>query len=94
MTTVRKKLENKAYWGWFMAKANCNPKPGEYVCGENATDNLYHDFEQTPRGDCGKGVERGEYVFDHRNTSLRGWLINTMFLGNATGGGNPAVSGL
>eukprot|EP01047_Picozoa_sp_COSAG01_P013703 COSAG01_NODE_650_length_14506_cov_24.157354_16_plen_70_part_00 len=29
----------------------------------------------------------------HRNSSLRPWLINTMFLGKATGGGNKAVSG-
>jgi len=53
----------------------------------------YHDFEQTPGGDCGKGVKCGEYVFNHRNSSLRPWLINTMFLGKATGGGNKAVSG-
>lgn len=32
-------------------------------------------------------------VFNHRNESLRPWLIHTMFLGNATGGGNPAVDG-
>ena len=38
-------------------------------------------------------VECGEYVFDHRNKTLLQWIINTMFLGNATGGGNPAVSG-
>jgi hypothetical protein len=93
MTTVREKLEDKAHWGWFMAKKGCMPTPGHYVCGANATDNLYHDFEQTPHGDCGKGIECGEYVFNHMNSSLRPWLIQTMFLGNATGGGNKAVSG-
>ena len=93
MTSVREKLENKQHWGWFMAKKGCNPSPGVYTCGTNATTNLYHDFEQTPHGDCGKGIECGEYVFDHRNETLRDWLIHTMFLGNATGGGNPSVSG-
>ena len=92
-TDVREKLTDKAYWGWFMAKKGCNPSPGEYVCGDNATGNLYHDFEQTPHGDCGVGVECGEYVFDHRNASIRQWLIDTVFLGNETGGGNPAVQG-
>ena len=93
MTTVREKLEDKAHWGWFMPKKGCMPSPGHYTCGANATDNLYHDFEQTPHGDCGKGIECGEYVFNHRNASLRPWLIQTMFLGKATGGGNLAVSG-
>ena len=54
-----------------MPKKGCMPSPGHYTCGANATDNLYHDFEQTPHGDCGKGIECGEYVFNHRNASLR-----------------------
>ena len=66
MTTVREKLEDKAHWGWFMPKKGCMPSPGHYVCGESATANLYHDFEQTPHGDCGRGVECGEYVFNVR----------------------------
>jgi hypothetical protein len=61
-TTVRKLLEDRAQWGLFMPLAGCMPEPGEYVCGPNATQNLYHDFEQTPKGDCGVGVECGEYV--------------------------------
>lgn len=94
MTTVREKLEDRAHWGWFMPKVGCMPSPGHYVCGGNATDNLYHDFEQSPHsGDCGVGVQCGEYVFNHVNDSLLPWLIDTMFLGNETGGGNPAVSG-
>jgi hypothetical protein len=48
MTTVREKLEDKSYWGWFMPNKGCNPSPGVYTCGPNATTNLYHDFEQTP----------------------------------------------
>lgn len=60
MTTVREKLEDRDYWGWFMPNKGCNPSPGVYTCGPNATTNLYHDFEQTPHGDCGKGIECGE----------------------------------
>lgn len=59
-TTVRTLLEDKAQWGLFMPRKGCMPSPGEYICGDNATTNLYHDFEQTPRGDCGNGVECGE----------------------------------
>jgi len=102
-TSVRKLLEDKAQWGLFVPLKGCSPAPGEYVCGPDATQNLFHvrgprrraprplgraggrfnrsaraltapppphpsqDFEQTPRGDCGVGIECGEYVFDHRN---------------------------
>jgi len=55
-TSVREKLEDRAWWGWFLPYANCTA----HACGPNATQNLYHDFEQTPRGDCGEGVECGE----------------------------------
>ena len=30
-TDVRVKLQDKAYWGWFMAKKGCNPSPGELL---------------------------------------------------------------
>ena len=62
-----------------MPLAGCMPSPGNYVCGPNATTNLYHDFEQTPRGDCGVGVECGEYVFDHRNASVRTFFLGDYF---------------
>jgi hypothetical protein len=52
-------LQDPAYWGFFMPYANCSSAPGVYVCGPNATANLYHDFEQTPSGDCGAGVQCG-----------------------------------
>jgi hypothetical protein len=63
---VREKLEDKRYWGWFLPLENCTDGIGGYTCGPNVTDNLYHDFEQTPTGDCGYGIECGEYLFDHR----------------------------
>eukprot|EP00730_Choanoeca_flexa_P007319 TRINITY_DN12312_c0_g1_i1.p5 TRINITY_DN12312_c0_g1~~TRINITY_DN12312_c0_g1_i1.p5 ORF type:complete len:141 (+),score=4.70 TRINITY_DN12312_c0_g1_i1:2899-3321(+) len=46
LTHVREKLEDPQYSGFFMAKAGCVPRSGHYICGPNATDNLYHDFEQ------------------------------------------------
>eukprot|EP00730_Choanoeca_flexa_P007323 TRINITY_DN12312_c0_g1_i6.p2 TRINITY_DN12312_c0_g1~~TRINITY_DN12312_c0_g1_i6.p2 ORF type:complete len:328 (+),score=59.23 TRINITY_DN12312_c0_g1_i6:2846-3829(+) len=93
LTHVREKLEDPQYSGFFMAKAGCVPRSGHYICGPNATDNLYHDFEQTPQGACGVGVECGEYVFDHRNSSLQAWLLNDYFMDAKTGGNNPNVDG-
>lgn len=91
-TSVRTKLEDPAYWGWFMPLANCHPSPGVYVCGPDATHNLYHDFEQTPQGDCGRGIECGEYVFNHLNESLRSFLLGEYFFG-PLGAGNETVKG-
>lgn len=95
-TTVRKLLEDKSQWGLFMPLAGCMPSPGNYVCGPNATQNLYHDFEQSPRnvtGDlCGVGVECGEYVFNHLNSSLTDFLLGDYFFG-VTGGGNALIDG-
>jgi hypothetical protein len=42
--------------------------------------------------DCGS-VPCGEYLFDHRNASLRRWLVD-VYIGGAEGIGNPAVSGI
>ena len=33
-----------------MPYKGCMPTPGVYVCGPNATQNLYHDFEETSVG--------------------------------------------
>lgn len=90
-TSVREKLEDRAFWGFFLPLANCT----RYECGPNATANLYHDFEQTPRerGGCGLGVECGEYLFDLRNASARAWLRGD-YLTSATGLGSPAIHGL
>jgi hypothetical protein len=75
-----------------MPYAGCNPAPGVYTCGDNATVNLYHDHEQTPTGDCGVGIECGEYVFNHRNASLTDFLLGDYFFG-PTGAGSPIISG-
>jgi len=84
-STVREKLENPQYWGWFLHYKNAS--------GNTASTNLYHDFGQTPGGDCGKGVECGEYLFDHRNDTLREWLINE-YVVSQNGVLNPAIDGV
>ena len=93
-TSVRTKLEDRQYWGYFMPYANCSTSPGVYVCGPNATMNLYHDFEQTPTGNCGVGVQCGEYVFNHRNTSLSSFLLGEYFFDPVNGMGNPLLDGV
>ncbi len=65
-----------------MPIAGCMPSPGQYVCGANASQNLYHDFEETPAArtfHCGAGIECGEYVFNHRNASLRDFFLGDYF---------------
>lgn len=61
---------------------------------------LYHSQDQAPPPpDCGPGnncdcggVPCGEYLFDHRNKSLREWIVKEHILG-PLGMGNPNVSG-
>lgn len=80
--SVRRLLEDRAQWGLFMPLAGCNPAPGVYTCGANASQNLYHDFEETPQARtfrCGVGIECGEYVFNHRNASLRDFFLGDYF---------------
>jgi hypothetical protein len=65
-----------------MPYAGCMPTPGNYVCGPNASQNLYHDFLETPFARtfrCGVGIECGEYVFNHRNSSLRDFFLGEYF---------------
>jgi hypothetical protein len=65
---------------------------------------LYHSQDQTPQhpgecvGDCScHGVPCGEYVWDHRNASLREWLVREHVMGVSSGGtdgmANPNISG-
>ena len=77
-------------------------------CQENqGCSALYHDELSTPQDtgkpniqkdgwcnstcDCG-GVPCGEYLFDHRNSSLGDWLLETFLFGD-TGMGSPFVDG-
>ena len=65
---VRAKINDPAYSGWFLHTAH----------GQGS--GYYHDSEQTPHGDCG-GVVCGEYLWDHRNQSLRAFLVDTIIAG-------------
>lgn len=42
--------------------------------------------------DCGPGLPCGEYLWDHRNASLREWLVDE-FVGGPNGLANPSVDG-
>jgi len=70
---------------------------------------FYHDQEQTPQvptisnphpdGSCSKdgcncGLNPcGEYIFDHRNASVKDWIIQNLILSD-TGLGSPSVDGM
>jgi len=104
-SSVRTKITDPAYSGWFLKfkpngpyhVPNCDKNYNPPLCSD-----LYHDQDQTPQhpsgdGSCTKpcdcgGVPCGEYLWDHRNDSLREFLINEFLLG-PTGLGDPNVSG-
>ena len=109
-TSVREKINDPAYSGWFLpAKPGGSlPNSSYWVdqCDRSwdppRCSDLYKDKDQTPgfpHGDgscpgpcdCG-GVPCGEYLWDHRNASLRTWIINDFLLG-PTGLGNENISG-
>ena len=110
-TTVREKILDPAYAGWFINFSGNH----DYHVPDCAAENkskcsvFYHDQEQTPAvptasnphpdGSCpstgcdvGPNLPCGEYVFDHRNESLREFLIDELFLGK-TGMGDPSITG-
>ncbi len=112
MASVREKISDPAYAGWFLRfKAGGSRPDGTWhvpACDNNykppLCSALYHDQEQTPSwphggdGDCGGpcdcgGVPCGEYLWDHRNASLREWLVDT-YLAGPTGVGRASISGL
>jgi hypothetical protein len=43
--------------------------------------------------DCGEGLPCGEYLWNHRNSSLRKWLVDEFVMNNRTGAGNPNIDG-
>jgi len=117
ITTVRLKLEDPQYAGWFLlfdaAKLASNSTV-EKPCDLNRPDptsmcsTLYHDQLETPEHvppnpnvpgickgvcDCGSVIPCGEYVFDHRNASLRKWLLEE-YIGGKEGIGSDAIDGI
>ena len=100
---VSSKLNDPAYQGWFLRfdpqKRNLSSPP----CTEGVCSSAYHSQDQTPQHltgrkechtkcDCGPNVPCGEYLWDHRNASLRKWLVQEHVMG-AHGMGNENVSG-
>eukprot|EP00056_Hartaetosiga_gracilis_P008939 m.128241 g.128241 ORF g.128241 m.128241 type:complete len:419 (-) comp13022_c0_seq6:1961-3217(-) len=102
---VREKIEDPQYAGWFLKfKDGVNGSYHVPPCTLGKCSEFYHDQDQTPEHphgdgscvdacDCGS-IPCGEYLWDHRNESLREFLINEFVLGNDTGVGNPLVSGV
>jgi hypothetical protein len=100
--SVREKISDPAYSGWFLSFKPTGPY-NVPQCTYNVCSTLYHDQDQTPEHpsgdgsctevcDCGGVVPCGEYLWDHRNASLRTFLIEEFILG-PTGLGNENVSG-
>ena len=109
-TDIREKLVDPAYSDWFLKfkpEPPYNMPPCTNTTINGKTDSkcsmLYHDQDQTPHHpsqchqecDCGKGLPCGEYLYDHRNASLRKWLTDTFILASAnnTGLNNPNIDG-
>lgn len=102
-TNVREKLTDPAYAGWFLAFKPGGSLPNHTYhvppCTAGKCSALYHDQEQTPEHpgvcvqpcDCGS-VPCGEYLWDHRNESLRDYLLSEVVLGK-NGLGSPYVDG-
>ena len=59
-TLVREKLADPQWWGFFLRKKNAT--------GTDASGVLYHDWDYRvdKTGDCGQGIECGEYLWDVR----------------------------
>jgi hypothetical protein len=90
-TTVREKLADPAYSGWFLKfdpAATPHVPPCDDVTGQCNPN--YHDQLQTPSAhpggdgycgdycDCGNGIPCGEYLWDHRNLSVRTFLVDVL----------------
>jgi hypothetical protein len=99
---LREKLEDPQYSGWWMKFDNAtNDEKLTPRCAHNSRLNrtlcsdLFHSpLRWTTDGDdCGDIIPCGDYVFDHRNASLREWIVQEHMLGEEWGLGHPAVDG-
>eukprot|EP01048_Picozoa_sp_COSAG05_P008710 COSAG05_NODE_678_length_7984_cov_3.957134_3_plen_811_part_00 len=97
---VAEKLADERYSGFFLPFRD--GIHGSYTsppCSHGLCSPLYHSQDQVPahanfaNGSCGVGVPCGEYLFDHRNESLRRWLVDNFVLG-PLGIGSDLVSGM
>lgn len=99
---LREKIEDPQYSGWFIhfgagndekktPRCEFNPRLNKQLC----TDLFHTKLAWTENGhDCGDHIPCGDYVFDHRNASLREWIVSDFMMGDALGMGNrTAVDG-
>eukprot|EP00935_MAST-01C_sp_MAST-1C-sp1_P002224 g2224.t1 len=97
----REKLEDPAYAGWFVPfgpnnsekltpRCELNPRLNKTLCSD-----LFHTrLAWTEDGhDCGDVIPCGDYVFDHRNQSLREWIVKELMMGPMGMGNRSAVDG-
>jgi hypothetical protein len=59
-------------------------------CTSGLCSNLYHSQDQVQLDSCNgtcdcSGVPCGEYLWDHRNASLRDWIVNEHVMGAQVG---------
>eukprot|EP01084_Bolivina_argentea_P290418 498858_1 len=109
-TDVREKIVDPNYSGWFLkfknnGPYNVPPCTNTTINGKTTDkcSSMYHDQGQTPKYpglchatcDCGISLPCGEYLWDHRNESLRQWLTDTFILKSANNSGllNSAIDG-
>lgn len=95
---IREKLEDPLYAGWFIpfgvnsstSRCEVNPRLNRTLCSD-----LFHTkLGWTEDGhDCGNIIPCGDYVFDHRNESLRDWIVNEWMMGEMGMGNRSAVDG-
>ena len=104
-TSVREKLEDPAYSGFFLKFSDgINGSYHTNPCTDGKCSEFYHDQDQTPEHpkgdgscvdtcDCGS-IPCGEYLWDHRNgTMLREFLLHEFVLG-PDGMANPNIDGI
>ena len=96
---LREKIEDPQYSGWFIhfgpgndekktPRCEYNPRLKKQLC----TDLFHTRLAWTENGhDCGDHVPCGDYVFDHRNASLRAWIVDEFMMGDALGMGNTSA---
>jgi hypothetical protein len=98
---LREKIEDPAYSGWFVhfgpgnndrltPRCEVNPRLNKTLC----TDLFHTKLAWTENGhDCGDRIPCGDYVFDHRNQSLRDWIVNDYMMGPLGMGNRSAIDG-
>ena len=92
-TEVSEKLRDPAYAGFFLPFRRGGAvglRNGSFYsppCTGGVCSSRFHSQDQTPQHaeckgkcDCG-GAPCGEYLWDHRNESLRSWLVNEHVMG-------------